>query len=129
VSNLSLSQKLIILLIAWVLLSGGGSLSGGVTAVTYVYEKDDIGSVPSHILVALDELNHRTPKIVATPFEDDAVDDGGQVPEQYKIPLTESKAKGSPKSGLLVVLAKERVVRSVTGQDLKTKQDVLDAAK
>jgi hypothetical protein len=89
------------------------------TAATYVYEKDDM-TIPSGVMAALDKLNARG--IVATTFEDDTTDGSGDVPEQYRVALAESKTQGVP---LLVVQAGERVIRTVKAPTTETQ--VLEA--
>ena len=78
-----------------------------VTAATYVFEKDET-AVPSGVMAALSKLNERG--ITATTFEDDTTDASGEVPEQYKVALAESKKQGVP---LLVVQSGATVVRTV----------------
>lgn len=92
-----------------------------VTAVVYVYEKDE-GSVPPAVLAALDRLNRQG--VVATAFEEDTVDGSGETPEQYKIALADARKAGLP---ALVVLAGDRFVRVVKSP--KTEEEVLEAAK
>jgi hypothetical protein len=94
-------------------------ISQKATAVTYVYEKDD-STIPSGVMAALAKLNARG--IVATTFEDDTTDGSGDVPEQYKVALAESKTQGVP---LLVVQAGERVIRTVKAPS--TEARVLEA--
>lgn len=91
-----------------------------VTAVTYVFEKDD-GGIPSGVTAAIGALNARD--IIATTFEDDTVDSSGSVPEQYKVALAESKTQGVP---LLVVQAGDKVLRTVKAPT--TAAQVLEAA-
>ena len=43
-----------------------------VTAVTYVYEKDD-NAVPEGVATALQRINTETPEITATEFDQDTV--------------------------------------------------------
>jgi hypothetical protein len=93
-----------------------------VTAVIYVYEKDD-GPVPSGVMVGLDVLNRRG--ILATTFEDDTTDGDGDVPLQYQAALEAAKEKGDKPA--LVVQAGS-TVKSVW-HDVRTEQDVLEAAK
>jgi hypothetical protein len=121
-----------LLVAAAVLLHG---LSGGVlpiigspnavTAVVYVYEKDDT-AVPSGVRAGLNKINRldRKPKIVATEFEDDTTDGTDSVPDQYKIPLAEFKKHGKP---ALVVLSGDEVL-SVTLEPT-TDEQVLGAVK
>jgi hypothetical protein len=78
-----------------------------VSRVVYVFEKDD-GPVPSPVSAALNALNRRD--IVATTWDDDTTDGEGEVPDQYKVPLEESRKAGTP---LLVVLNGDEVIRVV----------------
>ena len=78
-----------------------------VTAATYVFEKDET-AIPSAVMAALSKLNERG--VTATTFEDDTTDASGEVPEQYKVALAESKKQGVP---LLVVQSGAAVVRTV----------------
>lgn len=108
----------------WLAFGGGIGVPGlttKATAAVYVYEKDQTGSVPGPVLVALDKLN-REKKILATTFEDDTTDNTGETPEQYKIPLAAARTAGLP---ALVVSAGAKVVRTV--KDPKTEQAVLEA--
>jgi len=95
-----------------------------VDRVTYVYEKDQ-GGVPPNVRVALNKLNEGR-KILASEFEDDTKDGTGDVPEQYKIALEESKRAGIP---CLVVQSGSRVVRVVKVTPQMTLQQILEAAK
>lgn len=92
-----------------------------VTAVTYVYEKDDT-AVPSAVLAALDELNRKG--IRATNFEEDTKDADGQVPAQYQVALPAAHQAGLP---ALVVQAGDEVVRVVTAP--QTREQVMEAAR
>lgn len=109
---------LVLLLLALAMGSGGSIVSTKATAVTYVFEKDD-GGIPSGVTAALAELNTRG--IMATTFEDDTTDANGDVPEQYKVALAESKKQGVP---LVVAQAGERVIRTVKSP--VTSQQVLE---
>lgn len=90
--NLTTTQKLMLLALAWFLLSGGAG-GGKPDAFTYFYEKDQ-GEVPAAIAAALDTLN--TKGVLASKFDQDTVDGGGEVPEQYKVPLEAAKKVGLP---------------------------------
>jgi hypothetical protein len=95
-----------------------------VTAVTYVYEKDQNG-IPNHVSTALNKINRESNfQIVATIFEDDSTNGPGQVPAQYKAAYDEAKKVGTP---ALVVVAGDRVLRSVKAP--KTEQEILEAAR
>lgn len=119
-SGLSTTQKLVILVIAWLLLSGGSIGSPAkATAVTYVYEKDST-TIPPPVLAALDKLNRRG--IIANPFEQNTTDGTGDVPEQYKIPLAAAKEAGLPS---LVVTAGPKVLKVVKAP--LTEEAVLEA--
>lgn len=78
------------------------------TAAVYVYEKDAT-AVPAGVTAGLDRLN-RERKVVATMLEEDAVDGGGDVPEQYRPALQVAKDEGPP---VLVVLSGTTVVKVV----------------
>lgn len=96
-----------------------------VTAVTYVYEKDN-GGVPSGVRVALDKLNRQG--ILATEFEDDTTDGDDDVPLQYQIALNAARAKSLPgelKPSLVVM----RGTVPEVWHDVRTEQDVMEAAK
>jgi hypothetical protein len=84
-------------------------VGGKVTAVTYVYEKDD-GAVPSFVGAALDKLNRREPPILATPFEEDTTDSTGETPAQYKSAVTAARAAGLPS---LVTQAGDKVIKVI----------------
>ena len=118
--------EMALLALAAYLLFGGGSIPGlstKATAATYVYEKDQTGSVPGPVLVALDKLNRDKAKpILATTFEDDTLDSTGETPEQYKVPLKAATDAGLP---ALVVTAGASVLKVV--KDPKTEDDVLKA--
>lgn len=93
-----------------------------VTSVTYVYEKDDTGSVPSGVLVGLDKLNRSG--VRATAFEKDSKDGNGETPDQYKLPLQEATKAGLP---ALVSLAEDEVHKVI--RDPKTEEQVMEAAQ
>ena len=97
-----------IIYIFWV---GGGSItSGKPDQVVYVYEKDD-GPIPRPVAGALMQLNqNETLGIEATEFEDDTVDSGGEVPDQYQVALSAAREAGLP---ALVVLSKGRVTATI----------------
>jgi hypothetical protein len=122
--NLTTTHKLLILLVAWWLLSGGKLPSVGpskVTAATYVYEKDN-GSVPPPVLAALDKLNRAG--VMATTFEEDTTDADGKVPDQYAVALPAARTAGLPS---LVVLAGDKVLRTVKAPT--TEEQVTEAAR
>lgn len=103
---------------------GGGSspFSPAVSAVTYVYEKDD-NPVPNGVQAALNTLN-REKNIVASIYDDDTLDGKGEIPEQFKLPMSAAKESGLPS---LVVVGGEKVIRVV--KDPKTADAVLEAAQ
>ena len=96
-------------------------ITNTVTAVTYIYEKDDT-AIPRPVGAALNKLN--TMGILATDFEEDTADGTGEVPEQYKIALEAARKAGLP---CLVVQSGNNVVRVV--KDPKTLEAVMEAAK
>lgn len=104
-------------------LGGGASpFSPAVTAVTYVYEKDE-SPVPSAVQAAINTLN-REQKVLATIYEDDNEDGTGEVPAQYKVAYEAAKQAGLP---ALVATAGDKVVRTVKAP--KTDAEVLEAAR
>jgi hypothetical protein len=121
VSNLTTAQKLVILFVAWMVLSGGSiGAPGKATAATYVHEKDAT-AIPSAVMAALDKLNRRG--IVATVFEADTTDGTGETPEQYKVPLAAAKESGLPS---LVVMGGATVLKVLKAPI--TEGEVLEAA-
>jgi hypothetical protein len=117
VGNLTTTQKLVVLAIAWLLLSGGSIGGGGKpTSATYVYEKDQ-GGVPSAVMSGINKLNVER-KIIANPFERDTKNGNQQIPAQYKIAVEAAKELPS-----LVVQAGDRVLKIVKSP--KTEDDVL----
>jgi hypothetical protein len=126
VKNWTTFDWLLAAVVVWLLLQGSGAMQGcgasaKVTAVVYVYEKDQ-GSVPPPVLSALDKLNRQG--ITATSFEDDSTDGTGDVPDQYKAALPAAREAGLPS---LVVSAGERVLRTVKGPT--TEEQVIESAK
>lgn len=91
------------------------------TAATYVYEKDN-GTPSPAVMSGLNRLN-REKKIRATIFEQDTKDGDGDVPDQYKVALSEAKKSGLP---ALVVTNGERVIKVV--KDPRTEEDVFGVA-
>ena len=69
-------------------------LTNKVTAVVYVYEKDN-NAVPLQVAKALQDIN-AAGGVVASDFEEDTVDGDGQVPDQYKTALAEATKRGLP---------------------------------
>jgi hypothetical protein len=90
-------------------------LTTKVTAVTYIYEKDDT-AIPSPVEAGLNRIN-RELKVPATVFEQDTTDGTGETPEQYKIPLAAAKSAGLP--SLVVTAGKvvKRVVKNPTTEE------------
>jgi hypothetical protein len=78
----------------------------------YVYEKDS-NAIPSAVMAGMNALNRQG--IIAPAMDDDVTDGEGQVPEQLKVPLEESRKHGLP---LLVVMDESygvlRVVKAPT---------------
>ena len=94
-----------------------------VTAVTYVYEKDQ-AAIPRPVSAALQTINADTPQIVATEFERDTVNGFDQIPEQYAIAREAAIKNGLP---CLVVQAGDSIVRIVS--DPQTEADVKEAIR
>jgi hypothetical protein len=93
VQNLTTTQRLFILAALYFLLSGGsipGIPGGGtVKAVTYVHDRET--PVPSGVRAFLNELNHRTPPIMATVYEVETT-----TPAQYVVAHEAAKSVGLP---------------------------------
>jgi hypothetical protein len=89
-----------------------------VTAVVYVYEKDE-SAIPVGVTSGINRLN-RERKVRATLFERDTVDGFGKTPEQYRPALDAARRESIP---ALVVLSGTSVVRVVKAP--KTEADVL----
>lgn len=96
-------------------------LPSQVTAVTYVYEKDD-GGVPSPVGSAINTLNRRTPPILATIIEDDIVDSSGSIPLQYQTAIKTARDNGLPS---LVIQAGDKVLKVL--KEPKTEKEILEA--
>lgn len=92
--------------------------SPAVTAVVYVYEKDE-AAVPVGVTAGINKLN-REKKVMASLFEKDTTDGEGQTPDQYK-PALDAATKESIPS--LVVLSGSSVVRVIKSP--KTEIEVL----
>jgi len=93
-----------------------------VTAVTYVYEKDD-GGVPSGVTAALDKLNEQG--IVATSVDDDIVSPvTGTTPKQYVEVIPAARAAGLPALVSVADGVVAQVIKSPT-----TESQVLEAAR
>ena len=90
-------------------------------AVTYVFEKDDTGAVPSEVASGLAKLNAKG--ILATSFEQDTIDGTGETPEQYKVSLAAAKSAGLPS---LISTAGKRVLKVIKAP--KTEAEVLGVA-
>jgi len=95
-----------------------------ITAVTYVYEKDE-GPVPAAVNLGLVKLNKLG--ILATEFEQN-VFDGERIPKPYEVALSRAKSEGLP---CLIVLADSTVVRAVPDRKDAplTEAKILEAAK
>lgn len=123
--KLDLLDKLVILLVLWLVLGGKlPSIVGPakVDAVVYTWEKDETGSVPSHVMSALDKLNRQG--IEASNDEVGSDDNTNQVPEQYEVSRPAAIAAGLPS---LVVLSGGKVLRTVKAP--ATEAAVMEAAK
>ena len=83
-------------------------LTNEVTAVVYVYEKDN-NAVPLQVAKALQDIN-AAGGAVASDFEEDTVDGDGQVPDQYKVALDAARKAGLP---ALVTLKGQTVYKVV----------------
>lgn len=119
-SDLSAGYKLLILLVAWMALGGGGAVAQKPTAVTYVHEQRT-NEVPQAVRGGLSKLNEAG--IVATVFDVDTIDkQGGETPEQYKVPLAAAKKLPS-----LVATNGSKVIRVV--ENPQTEAEVMEAAK
>lgn len=112
----------IVFLLVFVALLGGGGhttpFGPSVTAVTYVYEKDET-AVPSEVMAGLDCLN-REKKVVATAIDDDVKNGNGETPAQYKAPIEAARKDGLP---ILVATNGSTVVRVV--KNPKTEAEVV----
>jgi len=112
---------------AWPFL--GGSLPSilpdhAVTAVTYVFEKDDT-AVPSGVRAGLNRLNRESKgAIVATEVDDDVIDGTDAIADQYKIAIPEARKAGLP---ALVVQSGNEVLSVVLAP--KTEEQVWEAAR
>jgi len=95
-----------------------------ITAVTYVYEKDE-GPVPAAVNLGLVKLNKLG--ILATEFERN-VFDGLPIPEQYAEAKEKAEAAGLPQ---LVAIAGNKVVRLVADRKESplTEAKILEAAQ
>jgi hypothetical protein len=92
-----------------------------VTAVTYVYEKDD-GPMPKEVASGLAKLN--SSGVFATEFEEDTTDKDGQVPEQAKVALEAAKKSGLPALVVQYSSGSPKVIKNP-----KTEASVLEAVK
>jgi hypothetical protein len=91
-----------------------------VTAVTYVHEQR-VNEVPPPVRAGLSKLNEQG--ITATVFDVDTIDkQGGEVPEQYKVPLAAAKKRPS-----LVVTGGSTVIRVV--ENPQTEAETTGAAQ
>ena len=95
-----------------------------VTAVTYVYEKDET-AVPAGVRAGLNRLNRESKgAIVATEVDDDVIDGTDAIADQYKIAIPEARKAGLP---ALVVQSGDEVLSVVLAP--KTEERVLEAAR
>lgn len=93
-----------------------------VTAVTYVYEKDE-GGVPSAVTAALGKLNDQG--IVANAIDDDVVSPiTGSIPKQYVETIPAARTAGLPS---LVASDGSKVLKVIKSPT--TEAEVLEAAK
>jgi hypothetical protein len=97
-------------------------LTRKVTAVTYVYEKDQ-NPVPPQVVKALADIN-KEGLAVATYFDDDNTSGKDTVPEQYKVALSAAKQEGLPCLVVVYSSGPPKVVK-----DPKTTQEVMEALK
>jgi hypothetical protein len=98
------------------------------TAAHYLFDKSQ-NPVPAKVAAALAEINKATvdggsTKILADEFEVHTTDGTGEIPDQYKVALSEANKIGIP---CLVVMAGDRVLRTVKAPT--TKEEVLNAVK
>lgn len=123
-SNLTTTQKLVVLFVLWLLLSGGKgcelTTTMKVTHVVYTYD-DKSGGVPSEVAVAIDDLNKLG--IAASLDEVDTMNADGKVPTQYEVSRPAAVTEGLP---CVVSLGKGKVVRKL--KDPKTKAQVFEIA-
>lgn len=91
-----------------------------VSAVVYVYEKDET-AIPVGVSSGINKLN-RDKKVVASLFERDTVDGTGQTPDQFKPALEAARRESIPS---LIVLSGTSVVKVVKSP--KTETEVLGA--
>lgn len=114
------AQKLFVLVVAYLLLSGNVAIPGAggrVTAVTYFHERDT--PVPSGVRAALDEMNHREPPIMATAHEIEAT-----TPEQYAVSQPAAQKAGLP----AIVSSAGKTVKRVV-REPKTKEEALSCLR
>lgn len=97
-------------------------LTRKVTAVTYVYEKDQ-NPVPPQVVKALSDIN-KEGLIVASYFDEDTTTGKDSVPEQYKVALSAAKQVGLPCLVVVYSSGSPKVVK-----DPKTTQEVMEALK
>jgi hypothetical protein len=122
VANLTVGQRLLILLVLWYVLQGGFSIGGGKpTAATYFYEKDDT-AIPAAVEAAIDQINRMG--IKASIEDDDVLDGSGEVPAQYKLTLPAAQAAGIP---AFVTSTKDKVLKVI--KNPKTDVELLEAVK
>ena len=112
--------------IVYILMNNGVGLpgmTGQPAQVVYVYEKDS-NPVPRPVAGALMAINaDEESGIEATEFEDDTVDGGGDVPEQYKAALRAARKSGLP--ALVVLDADDRIIEVVSNPT--TEEQVMES--
>jgi len=118
---------MLVLAAIYMALSGGNILpvvpAVKASSVTYVYEKDS-GGVPGFVRSGLNRLNRLTPPVLATEYEDDAVNGLGEVPSQYRVAAKAAREAGEP---AFVVQSGDQVLK--VAKDLKTEQAVLEVVQ
>jgi hypothetical protein len=104
--NLTAAQKLAILFVAWLVLSGGSIGSPGkATAATYVH---DGGVIEPAVRSGIDKLNREG--IKADFYDVDTKNGVKQVPKQYTVAVRAAQEAGLPS---LVATAGEKVTKIV----------------
>lgn len=124
---MSIAQKLVILFIAWVLLSGGGPLTAPGQKLVVMLHEADHGPLPSYALGAANELVAAGREVRAA--DDDEVNGLGEVPKWLKPALEPGRAiMGSGQADdALVVLSGDRVLKAIKLP--ATREAILEAVK
>jgi hypothetical protein len=120
VANLTVGQRLLILLVLWYFLQGGIS-SAKPESATYFYEKDQT-AIPSAVEAAIDQINRLG--IKANIIDDDTTDGTDEIPEQYKLALPAAREAGLPS---FVTYTKDKVIKVIKAP--KTDLELLEAVK